>query len=197
MSNGIKVVSFDPALRNLGVARVMVDPETFKIEPIDLKLVQTSNEAGKTVRKSSDDYRRAQELAEAMREYENWADIVMAEVPSGSQSARACLGAGVCIGLLASLRKPLVQLSPGEVKKATVGRTTSTKDEIIFWAYGLYPSLNWLTHGSSKRPGKLTDACEHCADALAIAHAGVKTSEFRAAAAMHLAMQKHTESTRS
>jgi hypothetical protein len=50
----------------------------------------------------------------------------------------------------------------------------------------------------SKRPGKLTDANEHLADALAIGYAGVKTPEFRAAAAMHNALNhKLSESTSS
>lgn len=195
MSDGIKVLCVDPSHKNLGLARVLVDPVSFDFQPIDLHLHQTEPDGGKRVRKSSDDLRRAVEHAELLREGEAWADLVMAEVPSGSQSARACLGAGVCIGLLASLRKPLIEVSPTEAKKAVIGRGTATKEEMIYWAYGEYPNLNWITSKRSKNPGNLTDANEHLADALAIGRAGIKTPEFRAAAAIHAAMQKTLEST--
>jgi Holliday junction resolvasome RuvABC endonuclease subunit len=199
VSNSIKVLFVDPSQRNLGLARALVDPATFEISPLPsgLLLTHTDSEAGKKVRKSSDDLRRATELAEVLREGEAWADLIMAEIPSGSQSARACLGAGVCIGLLASLTKPLIQVSPTEAKKVAVGRATATKDEMIDWAYKLYPNLNWLTHGGSKRPGKLTDANEHLADALAIGYAGVMTLEFRAAAAMHNALNHKLSESKS
>ena len=82
------------------------------------------------------------------------------------------------------LNKPLIEVTPTEAKKASVGRATATKDEIIDWAFKKYPNLNWLKSAQSKRPSKLTDANEHLADAIAVGHAGVKTSEFRAAAAM-------------
>jgi hypothetical protein len=39
-----------------------------------------------------------------------------------------------------------------------VGRATATKDEMIDWAYKLYPNLNWLTHGF-QAPRK-ADGCQ-------------------------------------
>ena len=45
---------------------------------------------------------------------------------------------------------------------------------MIAWATGVYPDAPWKRHG-----GRVTDDNEHLADAVAIAHAGVQTPEFR------------------
>jgi Holliday junction resolvasome RuvABC endonuclease subunit len=190
MTFKIKVAFLDPSHSNLGVARALVDPKTLGIEPIDISLVQTEKDKSKKVRVSSDDFSRAVELANKMQEVEAWADIIMAEIPSGSQSARSCTGAGICVGLLAYIRKPLIQVTPAQAKKVSVGRATGTKDEIIDWAYALYPNLQWIKKGNSKRVNKLIDSNEHMADAIAIGHAGVKTTEFRAAASMLVSLNE-------
>ena len=180
----LKFVSFDPAIRNLGIVRGIVALEDMGIRISSMNLVQTQDDSGKKVRKSSDDLRRAMELHGAMVLAETWGEILIAEIPSGSQSARSSLGAGVMIGLLAARRKPLIQVSPAEAKKVAVGRSNATKDEMIEWAYGLYPSADWIKSIRSKRASKLTDENEHLADAIAIAHAGVRTPEFRTACAL-------------
>lgn len=188
--NKIRLLSCDPALANWGLARLIVDPASLEIEVVDLKLVKTESEAGKTVRKSSDDYRRAQEAYGAALLWAMSSDIITAEVPSGSQSSRASLGAGMSIGLLAALgvQKPLIQVSPVEAKKAVTGRKTASKDEMIAWATSRYPDAPWIrARGSS---GRLVDANEHLADALAIAHAGVRTAEFRSAMGMLLSVSR-------
>ena len=87
---------------------------------------------------------------------------------------------GICVGILANSALPLIQVDPSEVKLATVGNRTASKADMIAWAVGLYPDADWL----QDRSGSLIAANEHLADAVASIHAGMKTSEFRAATAM-------------
>jgi len=189
MSRKIEVLAIDPAMRNWGLARLMICPHQLTIQVVDLKLVTTESQAGKTVRKSSDDYRRAQEAFAAAHAWAQIADLIMAEVPSGSQSSRASLGAGMSIMGLAALgtMRPLIQVNPIEAKKAVTGRKTASKDEMIAWASAKYPQAPWI-RARGKSTGALVDANEHLADALAIAHAGVQTAEFRSAISMFISI---------
>ena len=182
---GVKILACDPALRNWGLAKVVVNPLAGELAVLDLKLVKTESEAGKTVRKSSDDLRRATVAYKEVVEWVEWADLIAAEVPSGSKSARATLGAGISIGLLACFgqMRPLVQVNPIEVKKIVTGRKTAAKDEVIEWAVARFPKAPWLRE-RDKPTGRLVDANEHLADAVAIAHAAIATPEFGAAVAM-------------
>lgn len=181
----IKVASFDPAMRNWGMAKLLIDPDSNTIKVVDMRLIVTVSEAGKTVRKSSDDLRRASVSYNSALEYALWADVIFAEVPSGSQSSRASLGAGMSIMALAALGfvRPLIQVSPVEAKRAVTGRSTASKDEMIEWAVARHPDAPWLRK-KVKGVISLIDANEHMADALAIAQAGVLTAEFRSAVSM-------------
>lgn len=182
----IRVAAFDPAMRNWGMARLLVDPDTLSIaQVVELKLTTTESQAGKTVRKSSDDFRRASEAYVAAMQFACWANLLVAEVPSGSQSSRASLGAGMSIGLLAALDQinPLFQVDPISVKKQVTGRRTASKDEMIAWAVSTFPNAKWLTR-KVKGEVKLLDANEHLADALAIAVTALRTSEFKASVRM-------------
>lgn len=186
----IKVLAIDPSLRNWGLSKLVVDPATSTFRVLEMKLVKTESEAGKTVRKSSDDLRRAGlSYAEAYA-WAGWADMLIAEVPSGSQSSRASLGAGMSIGLLAALahHRPLIQVSPIDAKRAAVGRKVASKDEMIAWAMKHYPDAGWLTR---KVKGEVVpvDANEHLADSLAIAEAGIRTVEFRSAVSITLSVK--------
>jgi len=190
----ISVLAIDPAMRNWGLAALWVDSDSLVITVESLKLVQTEAQAGKTVRKSSDDLRRAYEAYRAAREMTSGCHLIMAEVPSGSQSSRASLGAGMSIGLLAALSmiRPLIQVSPLEAKKAVTGRKNASKDEMIEWATAKYPNAKWLT-AKTNGVTRFTDANEHLADALAIAHAGVQTAEFRSAVSMIRSIRERME----
>lgn len=188
----IKVAAFDPALRNWGMAKVLYNVSSRDMTVTDLKLLSTESEAGKQVKKSSDDLRRAGESFAAAMAYAEWADLLVAEVPSGAQSARAALGNGMSIGLLAALRhyKPLIEVDPISVKKTVTGRKTASKDEMIAWATATYPTAPWLTR---KLKGEVVfvDKNEHLADAVAICRTALATNEFRAAVQMLGAMRAH------
>jgi hypothetical protein len=185
MSNVVKILAVDPALRNLGFARIVLSTEGGAMSVEGLRLVQTENGAGKTVRKNSDDIRRAAEAWEAMCQEADWADLVAAEIPSGTQSARGAMSNGISLGLLAALGrlKPLIQVSAAEAKRVATGRRTASKDEMIAWATNLYPHAPWLKR-KLKGEVRLLDANEHLADAVAIGMAATHTVEFRSALSM-------------
>lgn len=176
--NEIKVVGIDPALRNFGIAVAYIDIDTMNVRIETLRLIETEGEAGKTVRKNSDDLRRARMSYSGMVEACKGATLAIAEVPVGSQSARAMMSCGLCIGVLSACPVPLIEVTPSEVKLAAVGYKTATKDEMIEWAMKKHPNANWLMR---KSKGKLVPiaANEHLADACATIEAGIKTEEFK------------------
>jgi hypothetical protein len=187
----VKVLSLDPAMRNLGICIGEVDPVTLEVTPELIALVQTSDASGKTVRKNSDDLRRASELWSEIDALQKQVDLVIAEVPTGTQSARGAMPNGICIGLLAAIHKPLIQVTPTEAKMVAVGRKNASKEEMIEWASTRFPNLGWKT---VKRKGvvHMTADNEHMCDAVAIMFAGVKTTEFKSAMAMFASLRATT-----
>lgn len=184
----IKILAVDPSLRGFGMSMFNFHIDSMHLDLLDMKLVVTANEAGKDVRKSSDDLRRARELHQAFTDWAKLSDICISEVPSGAQSARAMLMNGVMVGLLASCPVPLIEVQPKEVKKAIAGRVSVSKEEIIEWAVKQFPDAPWKRY---KRHGEmhLSDNNEHLADACGIAYAGVRTQQFRQLAAALAAVQ--------
>ena len=154
---------------------------TGQLTNIDLSLASTKpDKSNKTVRKNSQDLLRARTLYQSMTQNLIGVDMVFVEIPVGSQTARAMASYGMCIGILASIDIPMIQVTPTEVKVAATGNRTATKNEMIKWATSAYPDVGWITR---KHKGKqeLVSKNEHLADALAAIYAGVKTDEFRQA----------------
>ncbi len=79
---------------------------------------------------------------------------------------------GMCIGLLASIQVPLIQVTPAEVKLAACKSKVATKQQMINWATTNYPGANWCKR-KLKGVEVLTDKNEHLADALGAIYAGV------------------------
>ena len=188
----IRFTAIDPSLNNLGLALMEYDPIKNLLSVVKIKLVQTESLMEKKTRRNSDDLRRADELLAGIQSFEKLSDLMIAEVPVGTQSSRGAISNGICIGVLAAITKPLIQVTPAEAKKATVGRGTASKDEMIDWAVRNYPDAEWLRR---KLKGKsvLVDKNEHMADAIAIGHAGILTQEFKAAVAMMLAIKANAQ----
>lgn len=179
----IRIVGLDPSLSNFGIVIATVNINTLDIHVDKLILVETEREAGKTVRQNSDDMRRARMSYVAMNDACKGAAFAIAEVPVGSQSARAMLSCGVCIGVLAGCNVPLIQVNPSEVKMAATGYKNATKGEMIEWAMRQHPYAAWLMR---KSKGELVPvaANEHLADALAAIEAGIRTDQFQQAVSM-------------
>jgi Holliday junction resolvasome RuvABC endonuclease subunit len=179
----IKIVGIDPALNNLGLAQVTLDLDTMELSNIHLSLPQTESENGKTVRKNSDDIRRAKILYEGMVKACEGASFAIAEVPVGSQSARAMASYGICCGVLAACPIPLIEVTPTEVKLAAIGEKNASKIEMIEWGMAKYPDANWVMR-KSKGVMVAQNCNEHLADAIFAIEAGLKTQQFKATTAM-------------
>jgi hypothetical protein len=184
----IRVAGIDPSMSNFGISRLLLDCDTLELSLEHFRTIQTEPQRGskKVVRQNSDDLRRAQELHAGFQEELKGCILGFTEVPSGSQHSRSALGFGMSIGILASSPIPLIEVMPAETKLASVGSQTADKPEIIAWAAALYPDAPWLRYqkdvirGKKKRKaGDLHDDNEHVADSIAVAHAGIRTSQFK------------------
>lgn len=184
----IRVAGIDPSLCNFGIVRMLLDCDTMTLSLERFRTVHTEPQRGsrKVVRQNSDDLRRAKELHTAFQEELEGCVLGFTEVPSGSQHSRSALGFGISIGILASSAIGLIEVMPTETKLASVGSQTADKPEIIAWAAALYPDAPWLRYhkdvirGKKKRrAGDLHDDNEHVADACAVVHAGIRTSQFK------------------
>jgi Holliday junction resolvasome RuvABC endonuclease subunit len=186
----IKIAGIDPSLRNTGLSLASYNIETGDWSVSKIGIVQTENQSGKQVRKSSDDYRSARELIIGVNKFvvEHGVSFVCAEVPTGAQSARAAFSNGVCCGVLAAVPVPLIQVSPTEVKMASVGNRTASKAQMIAWAMGKWPEAGWLTRKLKGAIVPLNDN-EHPADACAAIAAGIETVQFAQALAMMASMR--------
>ncbi|MCL2874707.1 MAG: hypothetical protein FWF12_00130 [Betaproteobacteria bacterium] len=177
----MKIIGCDPSLRNFGIVTADLNIDTMEFKIQEMRLIESEDNAkkAKTVRKNSDDLRRARALHEGFVAACQGAGMAFIEVPVGSQSARAMASYGICIGVLAACPVPMIQLTPTEVKLAMTGEKTATKDEMIEAAVKAHPEAKWLTR---KLGGKLSliSSNEHLADATGAIMAGLKTDEFRA-----------------
>lgn len=183
MSN-ITLVGLDPSMSNFGMVKGNYDLSTGEFELTHLKLAETKPDSkNKSVRKNSQDLKRATELCIAMHEFTKGATLICVEIPVGSQSARAMASYGMCIGILASLDIPLIQVTPAEVKLAATDKKTATKQEMIDWAVESFPEANWLTR-TVKGVKTYVAKNEHLADALAAIAAGLETEQFKQVSAI-------------
>lgn len=179
----IEALGVDAAFANMGLVRatiVVMSPDNIAVRVHDMRLVSTTaDENKKVVRKSSSDLRRAQELSQALSAACKHVQYVFAEIPSGAQSAAAARALGIAVGVLAGAPVPLIEVSPGEVKAAVSDgmkqRKAPSKAEVIAWAHQRWPDAPWL----QDKKGKLLNANEHLADALAVIMAGCATQEFK------------------
>lgn len=183
----IHIVGMDPSLRNWGVAQATLNVLTLEYVITDLLLISSEDEAGKSVRKNSDDLRRAKTLHEGMIKACEGVSFAIAEVPHGSQSARAMASYGMCVGVLSACPIPLIQVSANEVKLAVTGKKIATKSEMIDWAMNKHPAAPWLMRKLKGRMQPIGDN-EHLADACAAIEAGIKTQQFQQATAMYRAL---------
>lgn len=184
----IKLIGIDPSMRNFGFAKAIYDTETDEIEIVDLHLAETKpadKATKKKVRQNCLDLQAAQEMQRAMIQQCAGQALALVEVPVGSQSARAMMSCGLCIGVLSSCPIPIIPVTPTEVKKAGYGVASATKEEQIEWATTKHPNAPWLR---VKKTQALLGKNEHTADAIACIYAGIKTPEFQQAVALMKSM---------
>jgi len=176
----MKVLGVDPALKNVGISSGFLNLEnmSFSIDRVDL--FKTEPSKSKTTRKNSDDLERCRVLYQGLSNAAAGAEIAFVEMPVGSQSARAMMSYGACMMLIATLRIPVIELTPREVKVAATGDANATKREMIDWAFNKMPDAEgWRVKGK-----RLIDENEHMADAIGAINAGLSNPEFQALVAM-------------
>lgn len=181
----LQVIGCDPSLRNFGIVKAELDVATMKFAVKDMLLVSSEDNAKKqkTVRKNSDDLRRARLLYMGFVEACKGSSFAFVEMPVGSQSARAMASYGICVGVLSACPIPMIQVTPTEVKMAGTGIKTATKEEMIEAATAAHPEAKWLTR-REKGELKLLNSNEHLADAMFAIKAGIVTDQFRTVTAM-------------
>lgn len=192
----MKLMGIDMSLRNLGMVAADVDVDTLGVSVLELSLKETEAKKNKSIRASSHDLASARIFCNAIRAFINTHQINMcvAEMPQGTQSARGMASYGIVIGLLASIDISLIQVTPIEVKLASVGSKTASKREMIEWATENFPHADWKTR-KTKGKTRYIDKNEHMADSLAAIHAGLLTDDFANALSFFKELRKHSGST--
>lgn len=166
----------DPSLANWGLASAELDLIQGTMSVPQLQVIQPEGLKSKQVRVNSEDLHKVEQIARVVLPAAQAAKIVFAEVPVGSQSARAMASYGICIGVIAVLKSlgiEIIEVTASEVKKAMTGRKSASKQEMIDAAFKVYPTANWSYHR-----GALAAKNEHMADAIGAIHAGVNTPMF-------------------
>lgn len=173
----LSVAGHDPSSRNWGIAGGTIDTDTGKLSIKTLRVVRAEPLEGKQVRQNSQDLRTANQLFEGVTPFMA-ASLTFAEIPVGSQSARASLCSGICIGVLGSLRanSQFVEVTPNEVKLASVGDRKATKKQMIAWAVQKHPEAPWPRKSNGEI---LLGDAEHMADAVGAIYAGLRTEIYK------------------
>lgn len=172
----------DPSLRNWGLSVGTYDTITQILVIDQVDVVRPVLSKNKQVRQNSLDLESAKQLCTGAFEAIKGADAVFVEVPVGSQSARSMASYGICVGIMGSLRAqgiPFFEVSPTEVKLASVGNKTATKQEMIDWAVDKHPEANWprvRKHGVTQINAGMA---EHACDATAAIYAGLSCNSFQ------------------
>lgn len=180
----LKVVGFDPSLRNWGVAQGEYDTETQAVSISALDVLQPDPPTGKQLRQNSKDlycsaYLFAGAHAAAMDHH-----AVFVEMPVGSQSARAMASYAICVGVLGALKtrgEHFYELTPNEVKVNATGKSTASKKEMIDWAVEKHPEAPWPYYKQHGEHCLNAGKAEHMADAIAAIYAGIQSSPFQQA----------------
>lgn len=182
-ANAIRVVGFDPSLRNWGIASGMLTRGSNNVLTIQhLAVTQPVLPTGKQVRQNSTDLEAAKQLCEAAIAAAKDAQAIFVEVPVGSQSARSMASYGICVGVLGALRAtgiPFFEVTATEAKLAGYGNKNATKKEMIDWATNKHPEALWPTEMKKGIQRIVEGKAEHMADAIATIYAGINCNSFQ------------------
>lgn len=186
----LKVVGFDPSLNNWGVAQGTLYDDNLCIDY--LSVTQPVLSKGKQVRQNSLDLEAAEQLAHVVLKTSRGADVIFAEVPVGSQSARAMASYGICVGILGSLRAlgiPFFEVTATEVKLAMTGCKTATKAQMITAAERRHQGANWPRFQRDGQSFITESKAEHMADAIGAIYAGIQLASFKQLMALNNTMR--------
>lgn len=190
----VRVVGQDPSMNNWGLVAADVDFDNdCKIEVVEMLVVtnlKKNIKQNKTVRRSTLDLERTRDLSKEVQGFiaKHEPKFTMIEVPHGSQNATSMKGYGICLGILGSIRVPMIQLTEGECKIHAVNKKSASKAEMIDWAMSHYPDAGWKMRKSKGEMVSVDGYNEHLADALAALEAGLYTDQFINTMEMAIAM---------
>ena len=175
----LRFIGVDASMSNVGFAlgSYNVQANNYLVERIGLIHTEPSKE--KTVRKSSQDYERCRHLYTKLQEvFAEWnPTIAFAEMPTGSQSANGMKSYGISLMLLGTIKVPVIQVTPIEVKVAAVGDKTASKEKMIEWATAKWPHVKWATRRFQGKT-EFLNSMEHPADACGAIEAGMRTAQW-------------------
>jgi Holliday junction resolvasome RuvABC endonuclease subunit len=165
----------DPSFRNWGLA--YFDYTNGVLQLLNTELISTTETQG--IKRNSADIISCTALFDRLDNimYEFAPDILVAEIPIGSQSSRAANGYGVCmalLGALSSYRVPMVHITPNQVKRL-VGSNTASKKDVIDWVVSKHPNAPFPRRGGSIVASK----SEHMADAIVTMHVALNQPTFK------------------
>lgn len=130
----------------------------------DVDVIKTKPQKTK-LRKSVQDLNDSRTLIDGVYEHVKDADVVVIELPHGSQSAASMKSYAICIALCACLTRldiKFIYKTALDVKKV-VGNKQASKEEVIHWVSTRHPNI------LSKYKG----TAEHQADATVVVYAAL------------------------
>lgn len=173
----LNVVGIDISMSNLGAAIGVYDTDTDQLTITQVGTFCPTVSKSKQIRQNSKDLEQSQQLFSALQKVTSTAHLICAEVPHGSQTARAMASYGICVGVLGALRctsPTFIEVSASEVK-TIVGKKDATKKEVIAWVQQHHPEAPLETFKGAINLSK----AEHQADAIVAIHAAMKTDVFK------------------
>lgn len=167
-SKKIKIAGLDASMSNWGICIGTVDLDEGYLVIDSVHLVKPLKlKSDKKTRQNIKDVLLSQHLyTENIRLLQD-IDIICAELPVGSQSARASAGYGICMGIIGALNATLPEIiivTPQAVKKV-VGKKDATKLEVIDWVLDHHPEVNFPTYKQNGVEYISATQAEHMADA--------------------------------
>ena len=138
----LNILSFDPSLRNWGIAKMTYDNST-GLDLLSVDVIHTFIDKGSKESKALQDLEACNTLIEGINKHLDVIDLIVIELPIGSQSSAAMKSYGICIALSAYISQlgiKTLYVSPFDVKKV-VGKTNTTKHAIVDWVNLKHPNI--------------------------------------------------------
>jgi Holliday junction resolvasome RuvABC endonuclease subunit len=171
------VIGIDPSLCNTGIAVMELQPNGERL--LGVSVVRTAPSAKRRkVLAAEDGARRVAEIVAALDAAIATARPVAlaVEAPAGSKGAQAARALALAFGAVIAVAKvrglPLVQVQPGDVKRAMCRQKGASKDDVILAVEARYPEVEWPTPQG---------VWEHAADAVGAIVAALDSETLRLA----------------
>lgn len=137
----MKILSFDPSLSNWGYS--IANYHNNQLDILDYGVIQTKPSNSKE-RQNIKDFNRCQYLYQQLLPLvKSDIDMIIVELPTGSQSSRAMVSYATCIAITACIShtNPNINIvTPNQIKRL-VGSPTASKDDVIDWVKQRHPNL--------------------------------------------------------